>query len=92
MVGVTAGIVRLLPPRELEGVIAHELAHTLQQPSLTPAGGALPASQPGDAHEREAHAAAEPSDDPALRGTAERLYAQIVIGANNPSLPNTAWT
>ena len=23
----------------------------------------------------------------ALRGTAERLYAQIVIGANNPSLP-----
>ena len=40
-------------------LIAHELAHTLQQPSLTPAGGALPASQPGDAHEREAHAAAD---------------------------------
>ncbi|MSR20259.1 MAG: protease HtpX [Gemmatimonadetes bacterium] len=27
VVCVTAGIVRLLPPRELEGVIAHELAH-----------------------------------------------------------------
>jgi hypothetical protein len=40
-------------------LLAHELAHTLQQPSLTPAGGALPASQPGDAHEREAHAAAD---------------------------------
>jgi heat shock protein HtpX len=27
VVCVTAGIVRLLPPRELEGVLAHELAH-----------------------------------------------------------------
>ena len=40
-------------------LIAHELAHTLQQPSIAPAGGTLPASQPGDAHEREAHAAAD---------------------------------
>jgi len=40
-------------------LMAHELAHTLQQPSSVPTGGALPASQPGDGAERAAHAAAD---------------------------------
>jgi Domain of unknown function (DUF4157) len=41
-------------------LIAHELAHTLQQRSAppSPAHGALRVSNPGDASEREAHAAA----------------------------------
>jgi heat shock protein HtpX len=51
VVCLTAGILRLLPPRELEGVIAHELAHVKQRHMLvgtiaaTMAGAvAMPAS------------------------------------------------
>lgn len=40
-------------------LLAHELAHTLQQSGEVPSGGELPASQPGDATEREAHRAAD---------------------------------
>jgi hypothetical protein len=43
----------------------------------------------GDAH-MERRAAGEDSRE-ALRGTAERLYAQLVIAANNPALP-PSWT
>jgi heat shock protein HtpX len=44
VVCVTAGILRALPPRELEGVIAHELAHVRHRHMLT---GTLAATMAG---------------------------------------------
>jgi heat shock protein HtpX len=44
VVCVTAGILRLLPPRELEGVIAHELAHIRHRHMLV---GAIAATMAG---------------------------------------------
>ena len=44
VVCVTAGIVRALPPRELEGVIAHELAHIQHRHMLV---GAVAATMAG---------------------------------------------
>lgn len=44
VVCVTAGIVQLLPPRELEGVIAHELAHIQHRHMLV---GAIAATMAG---------------------------------------------
>jgi len=44
VVCLTAGILRLLPPRELEGVVAHELAHIKHRHMLT---GTLAATMAG---------------------------------------------
>ena len=64
-------------------LLAHELAHTLQQPGTAPPSGALPASQPGDAIEREAHLAA----DAVMAGSrppAMTAGAPMVAGDWNP--------
>jgi hypothetical protein len=47
-------------PQSLEGshLLAHELAHAVQQRPLSPLGASLPVSQPGDPVEREADRAA----------------------------------